>query len=157
MKKNILLACLFLSLAPFACKKKDDPTPAPTPTTTTTPPPTTTNPPPTTMTKSEILIAKTWKITSMTFMGMDMTSEMEPCEKDDVQNFKTDGTYKYTDAGIKCDTVGDAVGKWKLITNETMFVMDEDTFKVEELTSTTFRSSVIEMGMKAEITMTAQK
>ena len=140
MKNQIILGCMLLTFSPFACKKKDEPAP---------------------QTKKDLLTAKPWNFKSLTLNGMDGSSQVKECEKDDTQKFNSDGTYSYTDAGVKCQDPGDDTGTWKFAQNESLLVLDsDDTLKIEELTPTTFRFSGMkktEIGnFKYESTLIAQ-
>ncbi|MGO4288986.1 lipocalin family protein [Chitinophaga sp. RAB17] len=54
---------------------------------------------------------------SATAAPVDYLAFMEPCEKDDIITLKSDGTYKYNNAGTVCesDKIGD--GTWQLSGN----------------------------------------
>lgn len=121
MKKIILYAFVLASVLPFGCSKKDDPAPS----------------------RTVLLTSKTWKLKSVTLNGQDFTSSYydEDCQKDDLFNFKTDGKYTYTDAGVKCSPVGDDSGTWSFGANEATLIMDGETQNIDELSSSTIKVS----------------
>lgn len=48
---------------------------------------------------------------------IDYMPEIDNCELDDTQTFKSDHTFIYTDAGVKCDGSEDETGTWSLSGN----------------------------------------
>ena len=101
MKKSIIF-CLALSLF-FSCKKDKDGGGS-------------------TCKQDMAGISGTYKITSVTYKTSSTAAEQDyytlffpdPCERDDVYNLKANGTYTFTDAGVKCSPPGDFSGNWNV-------------------------------------------
>ncbi|MEO7312664.1 MAG: hypothetical protein ABIX01_19920 [Chitinophagaceae bacterium] len=95
-----LFSVLFISLVFFSCKKKTE------------------APQPPAQTKENI--AGLYKLTALTLStsGSAETSVIDSylttCQKDDLQQLKTDFTFNYIDAGILCSPAGDKTGTWSL-------------------------------------------
>jgi hypothetical protein len=87
-------------------------------------------------------IAGSYKLTAVTMGGQDLMSQfVEDCMRDDIYTFKTDLTYSYADAGIKCDPDGSYTdGEWSVPSNTT-FEYDGDTYTVVKFTSKTLQIS----------------
>ena len=74
-------------------------------------------------------ISGSHKITAISYKASSSSSAQDyynaiytdPCEKDDIVTFKSDGTYNFTDAGVKCDPVGDDSGNWSQTGNTLTF------------------------------------
>ena len=68
-------------------------------------------------------LAGTYKLTelkyklSATLPEQDFLPLMEDCEKDDLLILNSNGTYNYTDVGIKCTPPGTDSGTWNLTGN----------------------------------------
>jgi hypothetical protein len=92
----------------------------------------------------------------------------EPCNKDDIWQFKADGTYIVVEGASKCsssdpDTV--TSGTWQLTDNDTKIMVDDasepaQTLNIVELTNTSFKLSGTEAingtVVTATIVFTAQ-
>lgn len=145
MKKITLLFVAVSLIAVSACKKEDDKTTTPTP-----------GP---TLTKTQMLTAKNWKLTGATSGGVDYYPIIDPCDKDDLFIFKTDGT-SIVDAGAtKCDPTDPQIistGTWTFIDNETKIYFDGDTGTLAELTSTKMVVKGDYLGDEVVSTYTAQ-
>jgi hypothetical protein len=111
-KFKLLVNCLLLAatltiLSSSSCKKDDDPVPK---------------------TKTELLTLGGWKLvkgefrTNPSLPWTDGTGILQPCEKDDVNLYKTDTNYEINEGASKC-TASDPqvyeVGKWAFQNNET--------------------------------------
>ena len=69
--------------------------------------------------------AGTYRITAVKYKQTPTSAEQDyynvlftdACEKDDTYNFNANGTYIFTDAGVKCAPPGDFTGTWSLSGN----------------------------------------
>lgn len=72
---------------------------------------------------SEANLVGTYKISAVTYKEsasspvVDAMSLVDSCSRDDIQTYKSDHTYIYIDAGLKCDPPGDGTGTWSLSGN----------------------------------------
>ena len=107
--------------------------------------------------------AGTYRITAVKYKQTPTSAEQDyyntlftdPCEKDDTYNFNANGTYIFTDAGVKCAPPGDFTGTWSLSGNT--ITIDGDPGNVESFSCTAMIVSVtpfIIAGDKATITLT---
>ena len=77
------------------------------------------------------------------------TTVLEACQRDNIWNFKSDGTYTVTEGASKCDPSDpDTVtsGTWQLTDSDTKIVIDDineapQTLTIDELTSSTLKIS----------------
>ena len=78
---------------------------------------------------------------------------MPACEKDNTLRF-TSNTYTFDEGSTKCDEDDPQTetGTWKFIDNETKIVSDGDTTNVVEISSSKFRSSIVEEYNGTEMT-----
>jgi len=103
--------------------------------------------------KTEYLtIAKGWKITSQSLAGQDMP--LEDCDKSLLEVFKTDKTY--TDSNTE-ECGGDDSGTWEFTNNDTQIIIDDQTFKIDQLDGSTFKFSIGTAPAIYQTVMTAQK
>ncbi len=102
-------------------------------------------------------IAGNYKIISIKLNGTEVYTEYtEPCQRDDVFNFKTDFTYSYTDAGTQCDPNGSFTdGEWNLSGTNT-FEYDGDVYTIAKLTNATMQVSISEGGLTGVVTFSRQ-
>jgi Lipocalin-like domain len=81
----------------------------------------------------------------------------DACEKDDIVTLNTNGTYTFTDAGIKCTPPGDDTGTWSFSGN-TLTIdgspENVDSFNCSALVLSA--SNVMTVGDKLTITLTKQ-
>lgn len=145
MKTRIILLALVatFTITTFSSCKKDEhnPTPSPAPT------------------KTDKLAAKSWYLQSMTTNGIDYMSYMDACERDNITNFKTDGTYVIDEGYTKCvpSDPQTTTGVWEFVENDTKMVVDKsDILTVDELTDSTLKVSNIfyEDGQKQTLKAT---
>lgn len=106
------LAAICLCTALFAaCKKDDDPS------------------------RREILTSGNWRMTAFTLSvaGMQQSTgydTQDPCIKDNLTLFKTDGTVISDEGATKCDPTAaqtSPVGTWELLENDTKFRLTAST------------------------------
>jgi len=103
----------------------------------------------TTKTKTELLTAGTWKYTACVIspaydyygdgvMATDLFAIFKPCEKDDFEVYKTDGTWEYNEGPTKCDpSYPQAFSEpWSFTANETKLLVGTDEIEILELTAT---------------------
>jgi hypothetical protein len=152
--KKLILSLTVLSVIGFSScsdKKTDDPTPG---TTTTT-----------TKSKTELLTSAQWQLIAgtivppitidlfgqtITFSDLLEFEGSEPCNKDDIQLFNSDGTITNDEGPTKCDPADPQTtsgGKWAWMENETKLqvIDDGDTtlITVTELTATSMKGNSI--------------
>lgn len=78
---------------------------------------------------------------------------VENCSKDDIWEFKADGTFTVVEGATKCDPSDPdliSTGTWQLIENETKLVVDDvsepaQTLTINELTASTLRATGTEV------------
>lgn len=87
-----------------------------------------------------------------------MDSYLDDCQKDDVTNLKTDGTFIVTDAGVTCTNTGPQSGTWNL-DNATTFDMDGDKYTIVKFDGSTLHLSQTDnsMGMSMTINFKLKK
>jgi hypothetical protein len=141
MKKNFLIFPAIAFLALSSCKKNNE-------TNENTPE----NSKPV-ITKTDILTAKSWKLTAATispgisFQGgpfiTDFYQYIEDCKKDDLVIYKADGKLITDEGASKCnpDDPQTEEFNWSFSNNETKIIMDGDTSTIMQLDSTTLRIS----------------
>ncbi len=136
---GIVLASMLVIFS--ACKKdKDDPQPS----------------------KTQMLTAKNWKLTSVTMNGADQYGSIPACTKDDLAKYNTDNTVTYDEGATKCDPDDPQTetAVWAFDNNETQLIEDGQTYDIKELSSNTLKLSMTEdfMGQNVELvsTYTAQ-
>lgn len=114
------------------------------------------------------MIARNWRQTDLlaSQAGTPAVSVFdtffEPCNKDDIWQFKADGTYTVVEGATKCnagdpDTV--TTGIWQLTDNDTKIIIDDagepaQTLNIIELTNTTFKLSGTETISGTVVTAT---
>ena len=114
-------------------------------------------------TKTELLTAAPWKRTAListpaydwnadgTF-ATDILTAMWPCEKDNLDIYKTNGTIETNEGATKCNPSDPQswTTTWVFAVNETKLIFDgTDEYTVVELTETTlkFQSTFVENGV----------
>ena len=138
MKTNLFKQAGFYILLAFvlaACSKKDEPA-----------------------SKASLLTRK-WKQTDLlvsqagTAPVSVYNTLVEDCSKDDIWEFKADGSFTVVEGATKCDPsdpVLISTGTWQLIENETKLVIDDisepaQTLTINELTGSTLRATGTEV------------
>jgi len=81
-------------------------------------------------------VAGNYKVTAITMLAGTVESDvrpffMEPCEYDDLIQFKTDKTFIVTDAGVRCSPPTDETGTWDLPGNN-KFILDGEETEVKK-------------------------
>ena len=138
--KKILLFSLVISLF-ISCKKDDN----------------------NNCTLSTAAVAGSYRITAVTYRQTPTSSETDyynviftdPCEKDDKYTFNANGTYTFTDAGVKCAPPGDFNGTWSLSGNT--ITIDGDPGNVESFNCSTIvvsQTNAIVVGDRLTFTLT---
>ncbi|HLO81363.1 MAG TPA: lipocalin family protein [Chitinophagaceae bacterium] len=114
------------------------------------------------------MIARNWKQTDLlaSQAGLPAVSIFDtfyqPCNKDDIWQFKADGTYIVVEGASKCnaadpDTVSS--GTWQLTDSDTKIIIDDasepaQTLNIVELSTTTFKLSGTETISGSVVTAT---
>lgn len=113
MKKQNQLALSFIiitSLFIFSCNNKDTPDPTP-------------------KTKTQLLTQATWKFSSASAAGTDITNNsLLACIKDDVTTFVSTGTGNISDGAILCSPTTGGNFTWSFQSSETVLVMSAGLF-----------------------------
>ncbi len=118
-----------------------------------------------TCTLSATAVAGNHKITGVRYKASPAAAEVDyystlytdPCERDDVFNFNSNGTYIFTDAGLKCVPPNDDNGTWSLSGNTV--TIDGDAANVDAFNCTTLTVSITDyfvVGDKLIIVFTRQ-
>lgn len=124
-KSSYLFAILFISVLAFTnCSKKGNTTPA--------------------KTKTELITTSTWKFSSATVGGVNVSGELEDCQKDNIYTFVATGAGIADEGLTKCDA-GDAQtgnftwnfqsGETLLVLSTTLFTGGSNTFTIVTLSS----------------------
>jgi|SRR6478736_7708789 len=122
--------------------------------------------------KTELLTAKSWTITSFTIGGKDASGDYaDDCSKDNSTKFSKDGKVTTDNGSVKCDpseSQTEAAGTWAFDSNETKLKLtsdgDVETYDIVELTANTLKISYTEtdttngvtVTVKVEITLTGK-
>jgi predicted HNH restriction endonuclease len=125
--KKLILSAFAIVVVLSSCSKSDDNTPS-------EPAPSNTQ-----LTRTEIITSKNWKLTANTLNGQDRFSIKKDCVKDDIFQFKTDGSYIRDEGATKCDPSDPQIiisSTWKFLDNETKLELDGSTTNIKEMTST---------------------
>ena len=74
-------------------------------------------------------------------MATDLFGILKPCEKDDFEVYKTDGTWEYNEGPTKCDpSYPQAFSEpWSFTANETNMFVGTVEHTILELTATTLK------------------
>ncbi len=79
----------------------------------------------------------------------DGTQFFESCELDDITSFNSNGTYTYTDAGVKCDPTGDGTGTWSV--SGSNLVTDGDSAPVSNFSCSGFTISQTDIDTTGDV------
>jgi hypothetical protein len=114
------------------------------------------------------LLARSWIQTDLlATVGGTQTSVfntvLTACQRDNIWNFKSDGTYTVTEGATKCNTTDpDTVtsGTWQLTDSDTKIIIDDisdvpQTFTITELTSSSLKISGTQMIQGMSVNGTA--
>lgn len=122
---RLIVWTLSLSLALISCQKEDD-TPAP-------------------KTKTQLLTQATWKFSSATVGGTDVSAALQACQKDNILSLAAAGTGTLDEGPAKCNA-GDPQtspitwswlsGETQLNISTTLFTGGSSTFTLVSLTET---------------------
>ena len=126
---------------------------------------------PTPLTKTQLISAKSWKLTAVTVKKnndapVDEFLDYDACEKDDLYTYRANNTYEANEGATKCNPSANqirATGTWAFTTNETKLSTTVGTFvniyDLVELTATTLKvreTSVDGATYISDYTYTAQ-
>jgi hypothetical protein len=127
MKKLSFL--LLAAIALGGCKKNDNNSPTPTPT------------------RTDLLTAKNWRVTTATVMlaGMPLPGAIEACSLDDIFKFSADKSLLHDEGATKCDPTDPQTdkGTWSMPSDAKLTVTlpnssyPDGTFDIKELSATT--------------------
>lgn len=140
--KKIIFLTIITSLLITACKK--DPT----------------------CTTNAASIAGAYKITAVTYKASASSAEIDyfntlfsdPCDRDNVYTFQTNGTYQIKDAGIVCSPNGDDNGTWSFVSANSMTI-DGDPLILESFDCKTLvlvNTDIQTAGDRLKLTLTKQ-
>ena len=110
-------------------------------------------------------VSGAYKITAVTYKANASSAEAdyfntlfpEPCERDDVYTFQTNGTYQLKDAGTVCSPSGDDDGTWSVSGNS--MIVDGDATVIESFNCKLLvisNSDINTTGDKLKLTLTKQ-
>ena len=128
MKIRLFAFIAALSLFSISCDKKDTPAPA--------------------KTKTELLSTGTWKFSSATANGTDISNQnppFEPCKKDNILSFTANGNGNINEGATKCNAADptDTPFTWNWLNSETtlristpLFTGGGSDFTLESVTET---------------------
>jgi Lipocalin-like domain len=102
---------------------------------------------------SSQLLVKNWQQTDLlasvggSAYSSVFTTVLEACDRDDIWQFKADGTYSVAEGATKCNPSDPEIattGTWQLIENDSKLIIDDisdvpQTFTITELTSTSLK------------------
>ncbi len=129
-KQRLLWATImaFTLLGVTGCDKNDDPDPVPP------------------KTKTELITASSWRFSSATVGGTDVSSSLQACQKDNTILFAAAGTGTLDEGAAKCNA-GDPqtspytwnflAGETQLFISATLFTGGSSTFTLVTLSETT--------------------
>jgi Lipocalin-like domain len=91
------------------------------------------------------------------------TTVMDACVRDNIWQFKADGTYSVSEGASKCNAADPDIattGTWQLIDNDSKLVIDDvnelpQTFTITELTSASLKITGTEIIQGNSVTATA--
>jgi hypothetical protein len=91
------------------------------------------------------------------------TTVLEACERDNIWNFKSDGTYTVTEGATKCNAADPDTatsGTWQLTESDTKIIIDDinevpQTFTITELTSSSLKITGTTIVQGSSVTGTA--
>ncbi len=103
-----------------------------------------------------------WKLTAMTvsppFEGVtNIFAILEDCVKDDIYEFKANGTFEFSEGATKCNPDDDQIwfrGNYTLNSDSKTLNYEDETYEVLELNNTTLKLSFTEEGEDDGITYT---
>ncbi|HEX6190761.1 MAG TPA: lipocalin family protein [Chitinophagaceae bacterium] len=78
--------------------------------------------PPTTKTKTELLTTGTWKFSTATSSGVDVSSQIPACIRDNVYTFVAGGNGSFNEGAAKCNSTDPQTPTftWNFASNETV-------------------------------------
>ena len=92
-------------------------------------------------TNREFLIEGNWLLQEETLNGNDIFTKRDSCKRDDKITYRFDHLYFYKDAGMVCSPSGDSTDNWFLINNQNLLIENQDTFKIEKISTTLLQLS----------------
>jgi hypothetical protein len=79
-------------------------------------------------TKTELITSGSWKIDKVTLSGIDYTSMIETCQKDNSISFQANGTGSWDEGPTKCDNADPQTNPftWDFQSNETLLHISDN-------------------------------
>lgn len=100
------------------------------------------------VTRTSLLTKDTWKFSGATASGLDVSSQIPVCYKDNIIDFMSNGTGTIDEAANVCSPSTATTFGWNFETNETILSMTTNIipggtgdFAIDELTETTLKLS----------------
>jgi hypothetical protein len=109
MLKQIKWAVMLVLIVGFAaCGKEEDPPP----------------------TKTQLLTSASWKFKSASVSGVDITNQLQACQKDNVYTFNSSGSSAMDEGATKCNAADpqSTSGTWSFASNETIINLASPLF-----------------------------
>ncbi len=113
-------------------------------------------------TNKDLLQDKKWKLTAISFNGVDQLASLSACEKDNTETFKADGNWTGDEGATKCKSTDPQTvtfGTWAL-SNEGKTLTTTETSSKEvsaetiiELTDTSLKTEIKETAFGISITV----
>ncbi|WP_035562689.1 lipocalin family protein [Hymenobacter sp. IS2118] len=140
----VLLAAM--AALTVSCKKDSEPKPEPT--------------------KTDLLTAKSWRLTDIKVGGQSFYAFLDACDKDDFIKFNANKSATFDQGAVRCDQSEpqSASGKWEFTTNETKLKLTDPDGDVTEGNITTLSATSLVLsepnaggpGVAGELTFTAR-
>jgi hypothetical protein len=94
-----------------------------------------------TLSKTQYLTQKAWKQIKWEESGMDLTSYIQPCEKDNTTTFSTNGTAVEDEGATKCNSTDPQTTNhtWAFQNNESQILWDGEVATINTLDANTLK------------------
>ena len=110
-------------------------------------------------------MSATYRITAAPYKASPTAAEQDyynqlftdPCERDDLLILNSNGTYTYTDAGVKCVPPGDDTGTWSV--NGNIFTIDGEANTIQSFDCSSLVFTEVDIfvsGDQLKLTLTRQ-
>lgn len=119
-----------------SCSKDDTPDPVP-------------------KTKTELITASTWRFSSASVSGTDVSSSLQTCQKDNILTFVAAGTGTLDEGATKCNA-GDPQTNpftWNFASNETQLFISTPLFTGGSNTSTIVTLNEAQLVLSQQVTL----
>jgi len=133
---SLLTAFILGAVMLGGCKKKDDPEP----------------------TRSELFTNKNWRVTAWTsdpaisingVLVTNVFNQMDPCSKDDLFRFNSNGVYTFDEGASKCNTNDPqtTTGTWSFNSDQTIVSVTEaggtTSYNIESVSESTLKANTV--------------